>query len=145
MLHDCCTSSGKPNPKAEYPGQHHWLELDNNPRQEYMDDFSRQKILYREISDKMDAVLDNDGYFVNNKCYLITGEYLRFLCGFLNSKMFDVVLKQVNTTGGKGPEFMKSLAVHKPSDNDFTPSDEELYEIYDLTEAEINFISSSVS
>ncbi len=139
------TSSGKPNPKAEYPGQHHWLELDNNPRQEYMDDFSRQKILYREISDKMDAVLDNDGYFVNNKCYLITGEYLRFLCGFLNSKMFDVVLKQVNTTGGKGPEFMKSLAVHKPSGNDFTPSDEELYEIYDLTEAEINFISSSVS
>ncbi len=93
----------------------------------------------------MDAVLDNDGYFVNNKCYLITGEYLRFLCGFLNSKMFDVVLKQVNTTGGKGPEFMKSLAVHKPSGNDFTPSDEELYEIYDLTEAEINFISSSVS
>ena len=59
--------------------------------------------------------------------------------------MFDVVLKQVNTTGGKGPEFMKSLTVHKPSGNDFTPSDKELYEIYDLTEAEINFISSSVS
>ncbi len=120
-----------------------WFETQDSIS--YWDDFSRQKILYREISDKMDAVLDNDGYFVNNKCYLITGEYLRFLCGFLNSKMFDVVLKQVNTTGGKGPEFMKSLAVHKPSGNDFTPSDEELYEIYDLTEAEINFISSSVS
>lgn len=93
----------------------------------------------------MDAVLDNDGYFVNNKCYLITGEYLQFLSGFLNSTMFDVILKQVNTTGGKGPEFMKSLSVYKPTGNDYTPSDEDLYRIYGLTDEEIKFISSSVS
>ncbi len=28
-------ANGKPNPKGEYPGQHHWLELDNNPRRHY--------------------------------------------------------------------------------------------------------------
>ena len=44
------TASGKPNLKqgVPYPGQHHWLELDNNPRQEYMDDFSKQKIVWAE-------------------------------------------------------------------------------------------------
>ena len=29
-------SNGKPKIGAEYPGQHHWLELDNNPRKKYM-------------------------------------------------------------------------------------------------------------
>ena len=36
------TSSGRTNSDKSYPGQHHWLELDNNPRQEYLDELIRQ-------------------------------------------------------------------------------------------------------
>lgn len=33
------TSSGKVNSGKDFPGQHHWLELDNNPCQEYLESF----------------------------------------------------------------------------------------------------------
>lgn len=42
----------------------------------YMDDFSKQKIIYREISDEMNACMVNEEVYVNNKCYIITGEWL---------------------------------------------------------------------
>ncbi len=42
----------------------------------YMNEFFKQKIVYREISDAMDACLVEPGFMLNNKCYLITGEHL---------------------------------------------------------------------
>ena len=39
------TSSGKQNKNADYPGQHHWLELDNNPGRKYLDEFDNQIIV----------------------------------------------------------------------------------------------------
>lgn len=38
----------------------------------YMNEFFKQKIVYREISDAMNACLVEPGYMLNNKCYLIT-------------------------------------------------------------------------
>ncbi len=29
-----------------YPGQHHWLELDNNPKDNYLQEFEKEKIVY---------------------------------------------------------------------------------------------------
>ena len=44
------TSSGKINKNKNYPGQHHWLELDNNPSDKYMEDFSKPKVIYPETT-----------------------------------------------------------------------------------------------
>ncbi len=78
----------------------------------YSDDFFKQKIIYREISNEMNACLDNNGYFVNNKCYIITGENLIYLLCVLNSKLFNkIFLKGANTTGGKGADFLNDFNV----------------------------------
>ena len=51
-----------------------WFETQDSIK--YWNEFFKQKIVYREISDSMDACLVDPGYMLNNKCYLITGDKL---------------------------------------------------------------------
>ena len=83
-----------------------------------MNDFFKQKIVYREISDAMDACMVEGGYMLNNKCYLITGDHLEYILSFLNSSLFaKIILPQVNNTGGKGEKFLKEISLLLPSSN----------------------------
>ncbi|MDO5524277.1 MAG: TaqI-like C-terminal specificity domain-containing protein [Bacteroidia bacterium] len=76
------------------------------------EDFSKQKIIYREISEEMNAVLDSSGYFVNNKCYFVVGSKLSFLTLLFNSKLFTTsFLNYANITGGKGFDFLTKINV----------------------------------
>ncbi len=82
----------------------------------YMNEFFKQKIVYREISDAMDACLVEPGFMLNNKCYLITGEHLIYILSYLNSKLFTkIVLPQANITGGKGEGFLSAISLILPS------------------------------
>src|SRR5258706_1076899 len=55
----------------------------------YMDDFYKPKIIYPEITKFINFVLDRQEHFyVNNKCFILTGEYIEFLTAFLNSSLF---------------------------------------------------------
>ena len=84
----------------------------------YMNEFFKQKIVYREISDAMDACLVESDYMLNNKCYLITGEHLIFILSYLNSKLFaKIVLPQANVTGGKGEGFLSAISLIQPLDD----------------------------
>ena len=104
------TSSGKQRSDRPYSGQHHWLELDNNPCDDYLNDFSKPKIVYREISTDMDACIVEEEVMVNNKCYIVTGVHLYYLAAFFNSRLFNkIILPQANTTGGKGEKFIQSI------------------------------------
>ncbi|EQC82743.1 hypothetical protein LLT1_14960, partial [Lactococcus cremoris subsp. cremoris TIFN1] len=71
----------------------------------YLDNFLRQKIYYREISDAMNAVFVEDYIFITNKSYMMTGKDVnKNLLSFLNSNIFNrIMLQQANLTGGKGP------------------------------------------
>ena len=127
----------------------------------YMDDFSKQKIVYREISDAMDACLIEDEVYVNNKCYLITGEALKYLICFLNSKLFNkIVIQGANVTGGKGHDFLEKIRLPKiGSPNVFDELydsivqkstkeidhliDLEIYKIFGLSESEIDYLEHS--
>ena len=84
----------------------------------YRDDFSKPKIVYREISDAMDACLVAPDVYINNKCYMITGEHLEYILSFLNSKLFTkIVLSQANVTGGKGEGFLSAISLIPPTDD----------------------------
>ncbi|MGN7787713.1 TaqI-like C-terminal specificity domain-containing protein [Niabella sp. 22666] len=54
----------------------------------YMDDFSKQKIIYPEITKFLNFYLDDKGFFVNNKCFILTGKHIYFLSAFFNSSLF---------------------------------------------------------
>ena len=114
-------ANGKPNPKGEYPGQHHWLELDNNPRRHYLDDFSKQKIVWTPVnSEYRFTILPPDIYF-NNSLFMITGEHIKYLCAVLNSNLFifylDLILGGQNYTYGSGNTF-SSIPIKIPSDEE---------------------------
>jgi adenine-specific DNA-methyltransferase len=74
-----------------YPGQHHWLELDNNPTDSYLRLFREPKIIYQDIAQSLPFFFDNtEHYYFNNTLWMINGaaHSLPFLCASLNSSIF---------------------------------------------------------
>jgi len=64
-------------------GQHHWLELDNNPTDIYLNNFQKEKIVWGEISDKPKFAYDDSGIYVEATSFMMTGEHLKY---FVNIK-----------------------------------------------------------
>ena len=132
---------------ATSPGsnQHHWLELDNNVSQEKLDDFSRQKIYYREISDAMNAVFVEDYILITNKSYMMTGKDVnKNLLSFLNSNIFNrIMLQQANLTGGKGPSFFKNIPLPLVIKSEDRITEDVLNRFYDLSPEEISYIEKA--
>jgi hypothetical protein len=56
----------------------------------YMHEFSKQKIIYPNMTKYMPFFLDNEGYYTNQKCFIITGEKLAYLTAFFNSNIFKI-------------------------------------------------------
>ena len=149
--------------KARKKTNNKWFETQDSIQ--YWDDFLKQKIVYREISESMDACIVEAGVYVNNKCYLITGEHLIYLLSIFNSKLFtSVFLSQANTTGGKGFSFLERIKIPYPDTEvekafidlynlrNTMPADKAeidkkvdnlVYEIYTLTSDEIECIERS--
>jgi hypothetical protein len=149
------TSSGKANSNKDalYHGQHHWLELDNNPTLEKLDDFNRQKIMYSEIVREPQFYLDKEGaFFAEATSFILTGEHLEYLYHLLHSKAPTYFFRTFYAGGGLGETgyrykkaFLENLPVPKPNTKiDFNEKnlDEEVYKLYELTKEEIAFIDS---
>ena len=104
-----------------------WFETQDSIS--YWDDFRKQKIVYREISDAMDACIVEPDIYLNNKCYILTGEHLKYLICIFNSQLFTkIILNNTNLTGGKGYGFLGN--VHIPIPNEQCESKfERLYEL----------------
>ena len=145
--------------KARKKTNNKWFETQDSIS--YWDNFSKQKIVYREIGKQMDSCLIDEEIYVNNKCYIITGDNLYYLTCFLNSKIFtNIIFKEVNITGGKGKEFLKNVFLPIPSNSyDWkqlyhfmvqTPNDKDknilinniFYKIYKLSNLEQQYIES---
>ena len=54
----------------------------------YMDDFSKPKIIYPNMTKYLPFLFDDKKFFVNQKCFIITGKYTGFLTAFFNSSLF---------------------------------------------------------
>ena len=94
-------SSGRINSKSEFPGQHHWLELDNNPRKEYLDDFSKQKIVWGNLSLHASFSFTRDNIFINAPSCMIVSNDLCLLA-ILNSKLADFYIRNLGVARNGG-------------------------------------------
>jgi hypothetical protein len=90
-----CTSSR--NGKGE--GQHHWLELDNNPKESYLAEFEQPKIFVPAIEDGVEYAPDLAGYYGNDKTNIIVTEEWRYVLAVLNSSVSWWITQQ--TFSGK--------------------------------------------
>ena len=137
------TSSGKPKNGADYPGQHHWLELDNNPRKEYMDDFSKQKIIWSDISTEPNFLFNDEEIYFNNTCYMIIGAP-EWVINYLNSDIIRWYFPKVIASDlGAGTRYFKQFVEMIPVPKEY--NSETFYLNIGLSDEEIKFISSSVN
>jgi adenine-specific DNA-methyltransferase len=109
------TSSGRPNQNGEYLGQHHWLELDNNPTLKKLDDFYKQKIVWGNLNLRATYSIAEAGMFVNAPCPMIVPAS-KYLLAVLNSKLADYYIKNLGVTRNGGyfeykPMFIEKLPV----------------------------------
>ena len=112
------TSSKKVREGAEYPGQHHWLELDNNPCDKYLEDFLKQKIVWAEMTNAPKFVPDNDCMFIDNTEYFLTGDNLEYIVCILNSKLYTWLFDKICAKGMGARKWRKQyvevLPIPKP-------------------------------
>ena len=94
------------------------------------------------------------GVFINNKLYMVTGDYLEYLIIFFNSKLFNkIILQSANLTGGKGVDFMNKIRCIVPSQKQVEQSiailkrnatdsekDDFINSIYNLSDEQIKFL-----
>ncbi|MCE3046608.1 TaqI-like C-terminal specificity domain-containing protein [Helicobacter kayseriensis] len=88
--------------KKPYLGQHHWLELDNNPTRGYFSNFEKEKIVYSEIVREPQFFLDTECFFAEATAFVMTGKNLKYLIGFLNNSFVAFMFKTFYAGGGLG-------------------------------------------
>ena len=54
----------------------------------YLDEFSKPKIIYPNMTKFLPFVYDISGMMTNQKCFIITGDHLGYLTAFFNSSLF---------------------------------------------------------
>ena len=153
------TSSGKINTSKPYPGQHHWIELDNNPSKEYLDDFSKQKIVWSRLTriSKSDFssfprfALVDEGYYVLDSLCFFTGDNLQNLIHLLNSEFaayyfFNSVAILDNGGLQMRQQYVEEIPLPQITKNLDGLSQHEIdnaiYEAFDFTQDEIKYIKA---
>jgi adenine-specific DNA-methyltransferase len=63
----------------------HWSNLRSCA---YLSEFEKPKIIYPNMTKFMPFTYDESGCYANQKCYVLTGNNLKFLLAFFNSKLF---------------------------------------------------------
>lgn len=68
----------------------------------YMDDFSKQKIIWIELTDHANFCLDTEGYYLNNTVFFLIGDRLPYILSFLDSKLCEWYFGKIAATSGVG-------------------------------------------
>lgn len=80
----------------------------------YMDDFSKPKIVWMDLSDVPTFAYDHNMQFANNTVYFMTGdENLLFLLGYLNSKIATYLFSQIGSTSGVGTTRWQAFSMER--------------------------------
>ena len=130
----------------------------------YMDEFSKPKIIYPNMTKFLPFVFDTKGFLTNQKCFIVTGEKLGFLTAFLNSSLFKFCFaNKFPELQGKTRELSKifmddipviSVSVEQEQrfatlvediQNDYTQEkaiiiDKQIFDLYGLTKEEQVYI-----
>ena len=80
-----CNGS-KMTDEKPFTGQHHWLELDNNPSESYLSLYKKPKIMYQKFQVKPCFIFDEQELYCNDSMWIIPTDN-KALLGVLNSKM----------------------------------------------------------
>ena len=156
--------------KARKKTNNKWFETQDSIS--YWDDFSKQKIIWGEISDKPKFAIDTEGvFFPEATTFLMVGDHLKYLLCFLNSKLSEYFFAKFGTTTGMGTlrwkkyliELLPIPEVDAETESQITSSldallassysdslkliqkiDQKVYNLFGFTSDEVSFIEKSV-
>ncbi len=84
----------------------------------YYDDFSKEKIMWKEMSSDSSFIYDVYGYYCIDTARILVGEHVKFLTALFNSKLFRFSFAKWYSGGGLGDtgirfkgEYMKNFPV----------------------------------
>lgn len=136
-----------------------------------MDDFNKLKIIYPNMTKYLPFYLDEEKFYTNQKCFIITGKHLGYLTAFLNSNLFKycfrdsfpqlqggtrelskiffekIPIKEVSDSTNKLFEekvfkLQKAIASKMECNSIEIEIDDMILDLYDLTTIEKNYIKS---
>ncbi len=81
---------------------HAWFELQDTCA--YHAEFERDKICYSEIVRQPQFFYHSGSFYVEATGFLMTGKYIKYLCGLLNSKPGEFFFRKYYAGGGLGSE-----------------------------------------
>ncbi|CAN5493357.1 hypothetical protein BH09BAC4_BH09BAC4_08650 [soil metagenome] len=95
----------------------HWTNLRNCA---YLEDFDKPKLIYPQITKDLTFCYDEAGFFTNDRCFIATGEHLKYLLVWFNSRLFRYCFEEdFPEVEGNARElrkvFMEEVQVIKPS------------------------------
>ena len=109
----------------------------------YMDDFSKQKIIWSDISTEPNFLFNDEEIYFNNTCYMIIGAP-EWVINYLNSDIIRWYFPKVIASDlGAGTRYFKQFVEMIPVPKEY--NSETFYLDIGLSDEEIKFISSSVN
>ena len=91
-------------------GSYEWYEIQDITA--YYEDFEKEKIVWLELSDKSKFTIENK-HFTLAGTFIMTGEYLRYLIAFLNSKLIEWYFDYICNSSGVGTNVWKKIFVEQ--------------------------------
>ena len=101
----------------------------------YLDEFDKEKIIYPEINENLNNFYLDNNKFIGIKTFMITGKCLGYLTAFLNSNLFNYCFKDSIVTTGQTKDaykkLMETIYVRDVSEQDDQKFKKLVYEIQD--------------
>jgi adenine-specific DNA-methyltransferase len=116
------------NIERDYFGAYEWLkqfEVKLKARQDqgdnwynlrscaYLNEFEKEKIIYREITQKFDFCYDSGEILFIDTAWMMVGKQLKYLTVFFNSKLFNYCFRDNFTDLGSGGRRLKKVFFEK--------------------------------
>ncbi|WP_296893451.1 Eco57I restriction-modification methylase domain-containing protein [uncultured Methanobrevibacter sp.] len=101
--------------KGRKPGDYKWFEIQD--KTDFYENFEKEKLIWAEMNHDISFCYDTKGYYVNNKCFIITSDEvdLKFLNGLFLSKLFNFIFKSMSSSlGSETVEMRKSYVKNAP-------------------------------
>ena len=114
----------------------------------YLDDFNKPKIVYPETTQGAYFAYDKDSIYIDKTCFMMMTDFPLYIQSTLSSKLFEFAYKRIFSSielGTSAYQYNKHALIKLPvipTANDYMLSDINIYDLYGISQTEIEFIES---
>lgn len=112
-IEDLTPKKNKNDDKGRKPGDYEWYEIQD--KTDFYENFEKPKLIWAEMNREISFCYDDQGYYVNNKCFFITSDEidLKYLNGLFLSKLYKFLFQSMSSSLGKETVEMRKSYIKK--------------------------------